>query len=152
MEKQLVIFQLCTEFFGVNIADIESIIKLQAITRVPHTSDHIEGITNLRGTILPVIDLRKRLGMPCAELTKDSRIIVVSLHDLQAGLIVDAVSEVFTITDEMVEPAPPLVTQVDSSMVTGIAKVGISKDEQRLVILLDMDEVLATAEHLEAVA
>jgi purine-binding chemotaxis protein CheW len=90
--------------------------------------------------------------MPCAELTKDSRIIVVSLHDLQAGLIVDAVSEVFTITDEMVEPAPPLVTQVDSSMVTGIAKVGISKDEQRLVILLDMDEVLATAEHLEAVA
>jgi purine-binding chemotaxis protein CheW len=94
MENQIVVFEIGSEDFGVEISSVESIIKMQPVTRLPHTPEFVEGVTNLRGKVLPVIDLRKRFGLPPKEADKNSRIIVVSLGETETGMIVDAVSEV----------------------------------------------------------
>jgi purine-binding chemotaxis protein CheW len=141
MENQVVVFELGSENYGVSIASVESIIKVQAITRIPHSRDFVAGVTNLRGKVLPVVDLRKRFGLPPQELDKNSRIIIISVNRMEVGMIVDGVSEVLTIQDSNVEPTPPITVTVDSSFITGIAKV-----EQRLVILLDLGKILSASE------
>ncbi len=144
MEIQIVVFEAGSEHFGVGIASVESIIKLQAITRMPQAPRFVEGVTNLRGKVLPVIDLRRRFGLPPQEPTKDSRIIVISMDATEVGMIVDSVSEVLTIQDQNVEPTPALATSVDSKFITGIAKV-----DQRLVILIDLQKILSVQEQNE---
>jgi purine-binding chemotaxis protein CheW len=144
MDKQLVIFELADEHFGVDIASVESIIKMQAITRVPHAPQFVEGVTNLRGKVLPVIDLRSRFGLSSQENTKTSRIIVVSISGTNLGMVVDGVSEVLTVSDKEIEPAPTMVTTIDSDFITGIAKVN-----DRLVILLDLGAILSNQEQGE---
>lgn len=141
MERQLVVFELGSEHYGVDIAVVESIIKLQAITVVPRAPHFVEGVTNLRGKILPVIDLRKRLGLPMQPPTKNTRIMVVEAQGAIVGMIVDGVSEVLRISPEAIEPPAPLVTSVEAAFITGIAKVA-----ERLVILLDLSQVLAPPE------
>jgi purine-binding chemotaxis protein CheW len=141
MEQQLVVFELSNEHYGVNIASVESIIKMQPITVVPHAPSFVEGVTNLRGSVLPVIDLRKRFGLENEGTTKNSRIVVVAIDGVEVGMIVDAVSEVLRIPEDAIEPPPPMVTTVDSTFITGIAKVG-----DRLVILLDLGRVLSLQE------
>lgn len=141
MEQQLVVFALANEHYGVSIAAVESIIKPQAITLVPHAPRFVEGVTNLRGKVLPVIDLRKRFGLAAAAPTKDTRIIVVEVPGATVGVIVDGVSEVLRIRPETIEPPSPLVTTVESSFITGIAKI-----DERLVILLDLGKVLSLHE------
>ena len=105
MDYQIVIFELASELFGLQIASVESIIKLQPITQVPNTPGFVEGVTNLRGNVLPVIDLRKRFGFEPKITDKDSRIIVVNVGKIKVGMIVDAVTEVFEIVKVNVEPA-----------------------------------------------
>lgn len=141
MEHQLVVFDLAGEHYGVDIAAVEGIIKLQAITSVPHAPAFVEGVTNLRGKVLPVIDLRKRFGLPQAQPTKDSRIVVVEMNGATVGMVVDGVSEVLRVGAEAIEPPSPIVTTVDSAFIRGIAKVG-----ERLVILLDLGKVLSAEE------
>jgi purine-binding chemotaxis protein CheW len=149
MEQQLVIFELADEQYGLDIAGVESIIKLQNITSVPQAPKFVEGVTNLRGVVLPVIDLRKRFGLENTDKTKDTRIVVVEMGDTTVGMVVDAVTEVLRVSSEAIEPPSPLVTTVDSSFITGIAKV-----ENRLIILLDLGKVLSMHEksQLQAVA
>ncbi|HMQ52712.1 MAG TPA: chemotaxis protein CheW [Anaerolineae bacterium] len=144
MENQLVIFELGGEFYGVNIAVIESIIKMQTITAVPHAPRFVEGVTNLRGTVLPVICLRRRFGLPTTTPTKETRIVVVEINGQNVGMIVDGVNEVLRVSDDAVEPPSQLVTTADSSFITGIAKVG-----GRLIILLDLGKVLTSQEQAE---
>ncbi len=144
MENQLVIFKLADEYYGVNIVAVESIIKVQEITRMPHVPDFVEGITNLRGAVIPVIDLRKRLDLPQMEETKDTRIIVVEMDGITAGMIVDAVTEVLRVSGEDIEPPSPMVNTVDTAFITGIAKV-----DNRLVILLDLSKVLSVKEQAD---
>lgn len=146
MERQLVVFELADEHYGLDIAAVESIIKLQAITGVPHAPACVEGITNLRGSVLPVIDLRKRFCLDQGEEHRDNRIIVVSLDGAKVGMIVDAVSEVLTVSDEVIEPPPAMVTTVDTAFITGIAKLGAVESSPRLVILLDLGKVLTLEE------
>ena len=141
MENQIVVFELSAESFGVNIAVVESIIKMQPITRMPHAPSFVEGITNLRGKILPVIDLRKRFGLPSREADQNSRIIVVSVDRTEVGMIVDGVSEVLTVSEQSVETAPPITATIDSTFIIGIAKL-----DKRLVILLDLDRILSSQE------
>ncbi len=138
MEHQLVIFELANEQYGVDIAAVEGIIKMQLITVVPHAPSFVEGVTNLRGSVLPVIDLRKRFNLPQEETTKNSRIIHIAIDNVKVGMIVDAVSEVLRVSEEAVEPTPSIVTTVDSAFITGIAKL-----EGRLIILLDLGKVLS---------
>ncbi len=142
MEHQLVVFDLAKEHYGVDIAAVEGIIKMQPITVVPHTPAFVEGVTNLRGEVLPVIDLRRRFGLP-TDVTrgKDTRIVVVEIDGKKVGMVVDAVSEVLRVADEAIEPPSPIVTTVDSAFIRGIAKV-----DERLIILVDLARVLSTDE------
>lgn len=149
MERQLVVFELANEYYGVDIAAVESIIKMQPITAVPQAPAFVEGVTNLRGSVLPVMDLRMRFGLSGREqkaetIQDDKRIVVVSMDGMKIGMIVDAVSEVLRVQEEAVEPPPPMVTTINSAFITGIAKVG-----ERLIILLDLARVLTLSEKAE---
>jgi len=142
MEQQYVIFELSDEDYGLEIASVESIIKLQPITSVPHAPDFVEGVTNLRGRVLPVIDLRKRFNVeidPGQETKrgKDTRIIVMTMNGTMLGMIVDAVSEVLRVSEEAIEPLPDMTTTINEGFITGVAKL-----ENRLVILLDLEKLM----------
>jgi purine-binding chemotaxis protein CheW len=144
MERQLVIFSLGDELYGVDIAAVEGIIKMQAIMAVPHAPPFVEGVTNLRGKVLPVIDLRKRFGLNASQATRDSRIVTVEVAGLKVGMVVDGVSEVLRVSEEAIVPPSPLVTTVDSAFITGIAKVA-----DRLIILLDLGQVMSVEEQAQ---
>jgi purine-binding chemotaxis protein CheW len=143
MENQFVVFDLGSEDYGVPISSVESIIKVQQITKVPHAPSFVEGVTNIRGKVLPVIDLRKRFDIEAKETDKNSRIIITRYGQTEIGLTVDGVSEVLTVPDEAIEAAPRITTTADSVFITGIAKIG-----GRLVILLDLKLILS--EHEQA--
>jgi purine-binding chemotaxis protein CheW len=144
MENQMVIFRLADEDYGVDIATVDGIVKMRAITTVPHAPSFVEGITNMRGEVLPVIDLRQRFGLPVRETTNDTRIVNVEVDGVKVGMTVDAVTEVLRISEEAIEPPPHLVTTVDSTFITGIAKV-----DNRLIILLDLSRALSTEEQVD---
>ncbi|MEI7988932.1 MAG: chemotaxis protein CheW [Chloroflexota bacterium] len=141
MELQLVIFKLENENFGIDIASVDGIIKVQPITAIPHAPNFVEGILNLRGTIVPVIDLHKRFGFPPKTLTSNTRIINVVVGHTRVGMMVDEVSEVLTVLESNIEAAPPMVTTVRSSFITGIAKL-----DDRLIIMLDIEQILSKEE------
>jgi purine-binding chemotaxis protein CheW len=143
MDRQLVVFELGTEFFGVGIDAVESIVKMQEITRMPQAPDFVEGVTNLRGIVLPVIDLRKKLNVKLTEETKETRIVVITMNGMTVGMIVDRVSEVLPVPDDNIEPPPSMFSTVDTQYITGIARL-----ENRLIILLDLIEVLSVKEKL----
>lgn len=137
-DLQLVVFTLDSQSYGVEITYVDSIIKIQAITPIPHSRSEIKGVTNLRGRVLPVVDLRTRFGLPEIDNTRNSRIIVIHIHKTEVGMLVDAVSEVMTLPATDVEPVPSITTSIDSDYVTGVAKV-----DDRLVIMLDVAKILA---------
>jgi purine-binding chemotaxis protein CheW len=140
-ERQLVAFELAGETYGVDINWVHEIIRMQAVTRLPRTPEFIEGVINLRGRIIPVIDLRKRFGLPPREQTPDTRIMVVEMAGVTVGMIVDAVSEVVRLPAESIEPPPPMMHGIDTAYLEGVGKW-----EDRLVILLNLDRVLRQGE------
>ncbi len=140
-EKQLVVFDLAAEAFGVDIGSVREIIRMQDITRVPGAPAFVEGIINLRGSVIPVIDLRKRFDIPVNELHKDNRIVVMDIGGQDMGVVVDAVTEVLRIASASVEPPSSVITTADSVYLLGIVKM-----EGRMVILLDLDKVLTDSE------
>jgi purine-binding chemotaxis protein CheW len=143
MEIQLVIFNLGRETFGVDISAVEGIIKMQPIVSIPQSPEFVEGVTNLRGKVIPVIDLRKRLSVSASALTKESRIVIINLNKSTVGMIVDSVNEVLRISDDTIEQTPTMVKSVNSEFVKGIAKVN-----NMLVILLDMTLILTRDEQV----
>ena len=140
-ERQLVIFDLADETYGVDIDSVREIIRIQEITKVPRTPEFVEGVINLRGKVIPVIDLRKRFGFRQAEATKDTRIVVVDIGGNDIGVVVDAVTEVLRLSADSVEPPTGAITTADSDYLLGIAKL-----ETRLIILLDLQKALANME------
>lgn len=138
MSTQMVVFTLSTEAFAVEVSSVEAIIKLQAITKVPHAPAHVVGVTNLRGNIVPVIDLKKRLSLSETESTSDTRIIVAIVQDSKIGMVVDTVSQVVEIEDSQIEPTPQISTSIDSTYIRGIVKI-----ENLLVIMLDLAKVFS---------
>lgn len=144
MEKQLVIFELGAEYFGIDISLVEGINKMLEITKIPQSPPYLEGITNLRGSVLPVIDLQKRFGMPAQERTNETRIMVANVDGVKIGMIVSAVSEVLTIDNSVIEPPPPMVSNVNSEFIVGVAKI-----DKRLVIMLDLAKVLSKDEQVK---
>ncbi len=141
-QQQLVSFRLGVEEYGVSIMKVQEIIRMQEITKVPQMPEFIEGIINLRGNVIPIIDLRKRFGLSCAEKTIDSRIVVVSVRERIVGIIVDGVSEVLRLSEEQIEPPPPAVSTAGREYIKGVGKL-----EKRLLILLDIDKILSSEEH-----
>ena len=148
-ERQLVIFDLSTESYGVDIGAVREIIRLQEITRVPRTPEFVEGVINLRGGVIPVIDLRKRFELNVADETRDNRIVVVDIGGQSIGLVVDAVTEVLRINTDSIEPPSSVITTSESEYLMGIAKL-----DDRLIILLDLNQVLSKSEEesLEEIA
>ncbi|HEY9165606.1 MAG TPA: chemotaxis protein CheW [Candidatus Kryptonia bacterium] len=145
---QLVSFVVEHEEFGVDILKVQEIIRTVDITRVPKAPAFVEGVINLRGKIVPVIDLRKRFGIDAKEKDNETRIIVVELTDKVVGFLVDKVKEVIRVEKSIIEPPPELTTSVSANYITGVAKL-----QDRLLILLDLDKVLSSdeQEHLSEV-
>ncbi len=145
-EEQVVVFSLANENYGLEISRIQGIITMPEVTRVPRSPEFVDGVINLRGTIVPVIDLRKRFHLPERTDTRDTRIINVEVGTT-VGLVVDAVAEVLTIPGEAIELAPELVTTIEAGYIRAIARL-----DERLVILLDVDRVVTVREQEELVA
>jgi len=137
MEQQLVVFDLAGESYGINIAAVESIIKMQAITQLPQAPYYVKGVTNLRGAVLPVIDLRLRFDLAAQEVSRQTRIIIVTMGKIKVGVVVDGVSEVLSVPDDAIEAIPPTVSTANSAFLKGIVRL-----EQRLIILLELSKVL----------
>ncbi len=141
---QLVSFILGSEEFGVEILSVQEIIRLVSITKIPNCPASIEGVINLRGRVIPIIDLRVRLGIENITQNNSTRIVVVELKNLIVGFIVDEVSEVLRIPTSIIEPPPKIVAGIDSEYVTSVGKL-----DDRLLILLDLEKLLSLEEKQE---
>ncbi len=143
-------FKLGAEEFGLEILKVQEIIKMMDITKVPRTPEFVRGVINLRGKVIPVVELRLKFDMPTVEVTDKTCVIVVQVAHaagtVTMGAIVDEVSEVLDITGDQIEPSPEFGTSVNTDFILGMGKVG-----KRVVMLLDVDKVLSTGE-LSAVA
>lgn len=140
-QMKVIVFQIGNEEYAVPVDQVGSIERLQPITRVPRTANFVKGIINLRGVVIPVIDLRLRFGMEEASYTESTRIIIIHLDQVEVGLIVDVANDVIDLHEEMIEPTPEVVGTVDVDYILGVAKL-----EKRLLILLDLQKVLSTEE------
>ncbi|NOX18822.1 MAG: purine-binding chemotaxis protein CheW [Chlorobi bacterium] len=141
---QLVSFKLGKEEFGVDILKVQEINRMLEITEMPNAPEFVEGIVNLRGRIITVVDLKKRLRLPIKPHDNTTRIIVVELHGKTVGFIVDEVSEVLRIESSITEPPPEMVAGIDADYITSVAKL-----ENRLLILLDLNKILSFEEKEE---
>jgi purine-binding chemotaxis protein CheW len=137
-EIQLVVFDLASEHYGVDISAVREIIRMQTVTKVPGAMACVEGVINLRSTVLPVLDLRKRLELKVTEHTEDSRIVIIDISTGQVGVIVDAVTEVLRVDNSNIDPPSTMVAHGDADYVKGIAKLS-----DRLIILLDLQKLLS---------
>ena len=145
-EEQLVSFKIENEEFGVGIEEVQEIIRLPEITKVPKAPSFVEGVINLRGNVLPVIDLRKRFDLEATKKTNATRIVVVNVDNKTTGIIVDSVSEVLRLPKNAIEPPPPIVAGIEAKYLRGIGKLD---DGKRLIILLNLNEVLTVKEKEE---
>ncbi|HOV91264.1 MAG TPA: chemotaxis protein CheW [Syntrophorhabdaceae bacterium] len=139
---QLVTFKLENDEFGVDILKVQEINRMMNITRIPNAPDFIEGVINLRGKIIPIVDLRKKLGFPSKEYDKATRIIVIELEGIVLGFVVDSVSEVLRIPRNTIEPPPSIIRGIESEFIEGVGKL-----EDRLLILLELKKIFTPAEH-----
>ncbi|MGA2193210.1 MAG: chemotaxis protein CheW [Nitrospirota bacterium] len=134
--SQLVTFCLGDEEYAVDILSVREINRLVPITKVPKTPFYVDGVINLRGKVIPVIDLKKKLGLPETERTARTRVVVIEAGPRTCGVVVDSVSEVLRISAQMIEPAPPFTFGIDPDLIKGVCKV-----EDRLIMLLDVKAV-----------
>lgn len=135
-EIQLVVFKLGEEEYGVDILNVQEIIKMVDFTKLPNLPNFIEGVINLRGKIIPVIDLKKRFNLTAKEYTDDNRIVVIEVNGLTVGMVVDAVSEVLRISSNTIEATPAIISSIDTEYLQGVGKL-----EDRLLILLDIEKI-----------
>jgi purine-binding chemotaxis protein CheW len=138
---QLVSFTIGQEEFGLDIQRIQEINRMVEITRVPNSPEFVVGVINLRGKVIPIIDLRKRFGFPPKDSDKNTRIIVVELDNMVVGFVVDAVREVIRIPKNITEPPPAIIAGIGSEYITSVAKM-----DNRLLILLDLERLLRDKE------
>lgn len=139
--RQFVEFKLGDEKYGVDILQVKTIERMMPITRVPKAPSFVEGVINLRGEIVPVIDLKKRFDLPEGKITENTRIIIVTVKDLTVGMIVDSSTEVIQLPQDEIEDAPAITSGIDSDYLEGVGKIN---DE--LLILLNLAKVLRPKE------
>jgi purine-binding chemotaxis protein CheW len=140
-EIQLVVFSIGREEFAVEVTQVREIMRMEEITRMPKSPHFVEGIINLRGQIIAVVELAKRLNLEAGERSSDTRIIVVEAEEIKIGMIVDSVSEVLRVSADAVEPSPTLATDVSAAYLRGVVK-----QDNRLIIMLDLTRVLSLQE------
>ena len=145
--QQLVSFRLADEEFGLDIKKVREIIRVGEITRLPQTPLYVKGLINLRSTVIPVIDLKLRVGLPESERTDETRIMVADVGGRTIGVIVDSVSEVLRISEHQIVPPPLTVAGLGRDYFVGIARL-----EDRLVIVLDIEKVVLEETPVELAA
>jgi purine-binding chemotaxis protein CheW len=138
--QQIIVFKLDDKLYGVNIGQVREITRIGEISPVPNSPEYIEGVTNLRGQVTTVVDLRKRLGMPAKQFDKQSRMMVVESQSNSQGMVVDSVAEVTMIPNADIEETPEIARSQDQS----IYIKGIGKKDNKLIILVDLHELLET--------
>ncbi|WP_022850039.1 chemotaxis protein CheW [Limisalsivibrio acetivorans] len=139
--KQIVSLSLAGEKYGINIMDIEEIIRMMEITRVPKAPPFVEGIINLRGQVIPIVDLRNKLGLPVPEEDHNTRIINVGISGRKLGFVVDKVDEVLRLDPGVVDKAPAVSMNVDSNYIEGVART-----ENGMIIILEVHNIFSTRE------
>lgn len=137
-QLKVIVFQIKDEEYTVPVELVGSIERMMPITRVPGTKTYVKGVLNLRGVVTPVIDLRERFGIDESETTDQTRIITVTINEMNVGLIVDAANDVLDLNEDSIEPPPEVVGTVEAEYIQGVAKL-----EQRLFILLNLEKVLS---------
>jgi purine-binding chemotaxis protein CheW len=143
---KIVEFKLGRQNFGVDILNVNEILKMVEVTAIPNSPDCIKGIVNIRGKILPVVDTRQKLKMPKIEYDNDTRIIVIEMNDRTVGFIVDEVNEVLRIPKNNTEAPPDVVMgNLDSGYITSVARI-----ENRLLLLLDLQKLMTSVDFVEA--
>ncbi|MCX5724291.1 MAG: chemotaxis protein CheW [Nitrospirae bacterium] len=145
--NQFLTFQLGEEFYGVDILRVQEIKGYTTVTKIPNTPDYIKGVLNLRGTIVPIVELRTTFGMPTIDYTMFTVIVVVVVRDRIMGLVVDSVSDVLNISKKDIQAPPEFGSRVDVSVLSGIGKSG-----DKLISLLDIDRLLIDPALAETVA
>ena len=143
-DRQLVIFKIAGEEFGVDINEVKEIIRWEDVTRIPNTESYIKGVINLRGSIVVVNDLAMKLGLPSKDVDDDTRILVVEVNDSTVGMVVDSATEVLHIEGEKVQDAPEMITSgIDQNYIDGVGVL----DEKRLLTLLDLSKVMVSTDY-----
>jgi purine-binding chemotaxis protein CheW len=140
-ELHLVTFVLDREEYGIPVVQVREVIRVSEITRVPQAPAHVRGVTNLRGRILPVVEIRTRLGLEPGVVSPRSRIVVVEVHDRVIGLLVDAVLQVAKVPLDTVAPPPEEVLSPQADYISGVARWS-----SRLIILLELEKALLPQE------
>ena len=146
-DSQFLTFSLGEELYGVDILRVQEIKGYTAVTKIPNTPPHIKGVLNLRGTIVPIVELRTKFGLPTIDYTMFTVIVVVVVQDKVMGLVVDAVSDVLNIDNKDIQAAPEFGAKVNVTFLNGIGKSG-----DKLISLLDIDRLLIDQEIKEAMA
>lgn len=141
---QFVIFNISNEEFAIDIKKVKEIIRVKKSTRIPQAPSFIQGVINLRGDVIPVVDLRKRFGLDATEITNETRTVIVEIRDDLLGLIVDAVTEVLRIDEEEIEPPPNNIAGLKAEYISGVGKV-----DERLLIILNIEKLLTSEERLK---
>ncbi|TVX97644.1 chemotaxis protein CheW [Cohnella terricola] len=144
-EMKVIVFTLAHEEYGIEVDKVRTIERMVPITRVPKTPAFVKGVINLRGVVIPVIDLRGRFGLVESEYTENSRIIIVAANDLEVGFIVDSANDVIDVMSDAIENPPEVVGGIKAKYISGVAKIS----ESRLLILLHLAEVLNRSEIIQ---
>ncbi|MEK0316019.1 chemotaxis protein CheW [Cohnella sp. 56] len=142
---KVIVFTLAHEEYGIEVDKVRTIERMTPVTRVPKTPAFVKGVINLRGVVVPVIDLRSRFSLPETEPTENTRIVIVATGELEVGFIVDSANDVIDLNDDMIENPPEVVGGIKAKYLRGVAKFG----ESRLLILLNLSEVLNRSEIIQ---
>ncbi|MBV6712939.1 chemotaxis protein CheW [Paenibacillus chitinolyticus] len=137
-DKKIIVFALAHEEYGVEVDKVKTIERMQPMTRVPKTPAFVKGVINLRGVVVPVIDLRSRFGLPETPYSDNTRVIIVAVNELEVGLIVDSANDVIDLNEDNIENPPEVVGGIKAKYLHGIAKIG----EDRLLVLMNLEQVL----------
>lgn len=136
-EMKVIVFQLLDKEYAMPVDYVMSIERVPYITRVPSVPDYVKGVINLKGMITPIIDLRMKFGVSDQEMNETTRVIIVSFHEMEVGLIVDAANDVLTFSTDLIESNPDFGGTQDVDFISGIVKL-----DNRLLILIKLDQIL----------
>ncbi|OEJ14409.1 chemotaxis protein CheW [Brachyspira hampsonii] len=135
----LVTFRLGSGEYAIDIMQAKEIIKMEKITLIPNAPDFVEGVINLRGNIIPIIDLKKRFNLEETEGDKNTGIIIVKIEDVDMGIIIDSISKVVSISNSDIQPPPPMLSGIGQKYIKGVGKL-----EDKLLVVLDLEKLFAT--------
>ncbi|GJM83583.1 chemotaxis protein CheW [Paenibacillus timonensis] len=144
-ELKVIVFKLGHEEYGIDVDKVQTIERMMPITRVPKTYAFVKGVINLRGVVIPVIDLRGRFGLPEAEYTDQTRIIIVAANEMEVGFIVDSANDVIDLNTDLIDSPPDVVGGVKAKYLHGVARIS----EERLLVMLNLSEVLSRKEIIQ---